>query len=125
MDQQAPNYRGEFLKSPQHVALGLLTIGLGFLSAELLPLIIGVTLYTLGWVYLPDMGFFRRWVDRRRNAANQAEEAKKLADFVRRREALLDSLSQRRRERYRTLAFVCRDIEAAGADSPLASPDPA
>ena len=52
MDEQAPNYHREFLKSPQHAALGLLTLGLGFLSAQLLPLIAGATLYTLGWIYL-------------------------------------------------------------------------
>ena len=44
MDEQPPNYRREFLTSPQHVGLGLLTIGLGFISAQLLPLIIGGTL---------------------------------------------------------------------------------
>ena len=37
MDEQTPNYRGEFFKSPHHAALGRLTLGLGFLSAELLP----------------------------------------------------------------------------------------
>ena len=64
MDEQAPNYHAEFLKSPQHAALGLLTLGVGFMSGMLLPLIAGVTLYTLGWIYLPDLPFFRRWVDR-------------------------------------------------------------
>ena len=39
MEQQAPNYRSEFLKSPQHVALGLLTLGVGFMSGAVLPLI--------------------------------------------------------------------------------------
>ena len=30
MEDQAPNYRSEFLTSPQHVALGLLTLGCSF-----------------------------------------------------------------------------------------------
>ena len=30
MEEQAPNYRGEFLPSPHHAALGLLTLGAGF-----------------------------------------------------------------------------------------------
>src|SRR6266851_2248322 len=125
MDDQAPNYRREFLGSPQHAALGLITLGLGFLSANLLGLIIGGTLYTLGWLHLPDMALFRRWVDRRRETSRRAAEAQKVADFVRRRDALLDSLSGSRRERYSRLAAVCRDIETASADNPLASPDPA
>jgi len=125
MDDQAPNYRREFLRSPHHAAFGLFTLGLGFLSANLLGLIVGGTLYTLGWLYLPDMPFFRRWVDRRHETARRAAEAQKVADFVRRRDALLDSLSSSRRERYSRLAAVCRDIETASADNPLASPDPA
>src|SRR5881396_1503013 len=125
MDDQPPNYRREFLGSPHHAAFGLLTLGVAFLSANLLGLIVGGTLYTLGWLHLPDMPFFCRWVDRRHEAATRAAEAQKVADFVRRRDALLDSLSASRRERYSRLAAVCRDIETASADNPLASPDPA
>src|SRR6266478_3512996 len=119
MDEQPPNYHREFLKSPQHVGWGLLTLGLGFVSAQLLPLIIGGTLYSLGWVYLPDMSFFRNWVDRRREAARRDEEMKKVTAFVQRRDALVGSLSARCRGQYNNLAAVCRDIEVASADSPL------
>jgi hypothetical protein len=125
MEQPAPNYRGEFLKSPHHATLGLLTLGLGFLSAELLPLIAGVTMYALGWIYLPDIKFFRGWVDRRGEAARRAADELKLAEFLKRREVLVGTLLPTRRERYRRLAAVCRDIEQASADSPLASTDPA
>lgn len=125
MDEQTPNYRSEFLKSPHHVVFGLLTLGLGFISAELLPLIAGGTIYALGWIYLPDLGFFRSWVDRRHQRARQAQEALKVAEFVQRREGLLASLSPQRREKYRALSRVCQDIERASADSPLASADPA
>jgi len=124
MDEQPPNYRREFLTSPQHVGLGLLTLGLGFISAQLLPLIIGGTLYSLGWLYLPDMTFFRGWVDRRRQAERQEEEMKKLTAFVQRRDALISSLSATCRAQYNSLAAVCRDIEVASADNPLASAAP-
>ena len=125
MDEQAPNYRGEFLKSPHHAALGILTLGLGFLMAELLPLIVGATLYTLGWIYLPDMSFFRRWVDKRYDKAKRAQEMQKVADFVSKREELLGTLSPERRARYNQLARVCRDIEVASADNLLASQEAA
>ncbi len=125
MEEQAPNYRGEFLRSPHHAALGLLTIGLGFLSAQLLPLIAGATVYALGWIYLPDFALFRNWVDRGRNKAKQADDAAKIAEFIRRRDALVASLSPSRRERYNRLAQVCGDIEVASADNMLASADPA
>jgi len=124
MEDQAVNYHAEFWKSPHHVALAFLTLGLGFLSAQLLGLIAGVTAYVLGWIYLPDLPFFRRWVDRREETAKRAGEAQKVADFVQRRDALLRSLLPERRERYSRLAQVCRDIETASVDNPLAAADP-
>ena len=123
MEEQAPNYHSEFLPSPHHAALGVLTLGVGFLSANLLGLIVGGTLYALGWIYLPDMPFFRRWVDRRGEATRRAAEVQRVAEFVQRRDALLNSLAASRRERYARLAAVCRDIEMAGADNPLATAD--
>jgi hypothetical protein len=124
MDDKAPNYHREFLTSPQHAALGLLTLGAGFASGMILPLIAGATCYALGWIYMPDLPFFRKWVDRRYNSARSSEEAQKVAAFVRRRDALVASLSPERRERYNRLASVCQDIENASADNPLASSDP-
>jgi hypothetical protein len=124
MDDQAPNYHGEFLGSPQHAALALATLGVGFLTAQVLGLIAGATLYTLGWIYVPDLPFFRRWVDRRHEGAKRAAEAQKVAEFVARRDGLLRSLSADGRERYARLAQVCRDIETASADNLLASADP-
>src|SRR6266436_5594654 len=123
MDEQPPNYHREFLPSPHHAALGFLTLGVGFCSAGLLPLILGATCYVLGWIYLPDIPFFRRWVDNRHEAVRRADEQQKVADFVKRRENLIASLSPSRRERYRKLAQVCRDIENASADNPMASAD--
>ncbi len=123
MEQPAPNYHSEFLPSPHHAVLGVLTLGVGFVSANLLGLILGGTLYALGWIYLPDMPFFRRWVDRRGEAARRAADAQRVAEFVQRRDALLNSLAPSRRERYARLAAVCRDIEMAGADNPLVTAD--
>jgi hypothetical protein len=123
MEEQAPNYRSEFMTSPHHAGLGILTLGVGFLSGNLLGLIVGGTLYAIGWIFGPDLPLFRRWVDRRHDAARRAIEMQRVAGFIQRRNALMDSLSPSRRERYSRLADVCRDIETAGADNPLASPD--
>ncbi len=123
MPEDAINYHAEFFKSPHQAVLALLTLGVGFLSAQWLGLIAGITAYVLGWIYLPDLPFFRNWVDRRHESVKQAGEAQKVADFVQRRDALLRSLSPERRERYARLAQVCRDIENASADNLLASAD--
>src|SRR5580765_6644307 len=124
MEPQASNYRREFLKSPHHVGLGLLTVGLGFISGAALPLIVGGTLSSLGWLYLPDFAFFRHWVENRNQAARQAEESKKVADFVQRRDALIGSLSTRCREKYRNLSGVCHDIESASSENSLVPSNP-
>lgn len=116
MEQPPPNYHAEFLKSPHHVVFGLLTVGAGFMAASIIPLIAGATVYALGWVYLPDFGFFKNWVNRRRERERRTEEAASVAQFVQRREALLMSLPPDHRERYRVLSQVCQDIERAGAD---------
>ncbi|HWQ91468.1 MAG TPA: hypothetical protein VN673_07335 [Clostridia bacterium] len=125
MDEPAQNYRREFLSSPHHAALGLLTLGAGFISANLLGLIVGATAYALGWIYVPDFSLFRKWVDRRFQSAKSTEEAQRLAEFHQRRQDLLRSLAEKRQERYFRLAQVCRDIENATAENPIASADPA
>ena len=122
MDEPSPNYRREFMRSPQHAAFGLALLGSLALFVHPLALIAAPTLYALGWIYLPDLGFFRRWVDRRGQAARRAEEMQKVTEFVQRREALIHSLSPTRREKYTQLAHVCRDIESASAENPLAAP---
>ncbi len=123
MDEQAPNYRAEFLKSPHHAALGLLTLGVGIISGAALPLIVGATLYAVGWVHMPDMAFFRHWVDGRYDAVKRAAELARVAEFQKRRDALLAGLSSERRRRYQILAQVCHDIESASAENPMMASD--
>jgi hypothetical protein len=124
MHDLQPNYLKEFIKSPHHVWLGLLTVGTGFLLASPLALIAGGTAYALGWIYLPDMAVFRNWVNRRGEAERRAAALAQVEDFLKRREALLVALSPTRRTRYMELAGVCRDIEAATSESQLASREP-
>ena len=117
MTESAPSARSLFLKSPHHAYLALLTLGAGFVSGEPLYLLAGATAYVLGWIYLPDMPIFRRWVERRENAAKDAASRAEVAAFTKRRDALLASLPVKLRERYHTLAQVCRTIERAAAEN--------
>src|SRR6266481_1581065 len=115
------SYRGEFLKSPHHAWFGLLTLGSGFLSAQPLLFLAGLTAYAIGWVYLPDLPLFRGWVNRREAEAHRQVEQAKVNQFLRRRDAILSSLAQDRLQRYQTLADVCQNIETASAESATAS----
>jgi len=123
MDEQPPNYRREFFRSKHHAWLGLLTLGMGFLLGADRPLflLLGGAAYVLGWIYLPDMGFFRRAVDRRREESKLAVTAQELAEFQQKRDALLASLSSHLRRRYHELAEVCRQIEKTTMDGPRAA----
>lgn len=124
VDEQPPNYHSEFLKSPHHAWWGLGTVGLGFLLATPLTLIAGATAYALGWIYMPDMPFFKSWVGNRVSAAKRQAMLVEVAAFVQRRDALLGALTPVRRERYAALAAVCQDIESASADAAPATEDP-
>jgi hypothetical protein len=71
------------------------------------------------------MTFFKRWVDNRFELVRQAAAQAQVNDFIKRRDALLATLSPGRRGRYESLAAVCRDIESASADNPMTAADPA
>ena len=90
----------------------MLTLGLGFLSAQWLALILGVTAYTLGWIYLPDLPFFRKWVDRRREEVKRSSALAEVAAFKQRRQSLLASLSPSRCERYNALVAEFNGLTA-------------
>ncbi len=112
--------RREFFQSPHHAALAVATLGVGFASGEPLYFILGAAAYVLGWVYLPDMGFFRGWVEKRQQQQAAAVEAGQTADFKARRDATLSALTSSRRQRYGALAEVCQQIEQTigAADDP-------
>lgn len=126
MDSQPPQYRREFLKSPHHAWLGLLTLGAGLIIGAdyRIALLAAPAAYALGWVYLPDMGFFRRWVDRRRQSAQQAIGLAEAADFLKKRDELLAKLSTPRRQHYHALTAVCRDIEQASGEQSMSPGEP-
>jgi hypothetical protein len=88
-------------------------LGIGFATGEPLYFIIGAVAYVLGWVYVPDLGFFSSWVEKKRHAETAAAEAGELASFTARRDAALAELTQARRQRYAALSDVCREIDRA------------
>jgi hypothetical protein len=127
MDAAPPKYRREFFRSPHHAGLGLVTLGTGFILSAAFPLalLVAPAAYALGWVYGPDLPWFRRWVDRRRASAEQAAGLAEAAAFLQRRDDILAKLGPSRRQRYHLLASVCRDIEAASAEQSLTPNEPA
>jgi hypothetical protein len=121
---EQPAYRREFFKSPHHGWLGLCTLGFGFVSAQPLFMLAGAAAYAIGWVYLPDLPFFRNWVDQREATAKRALEEAQVQHFVRQRDAMLSGLAPARRQQYQALSEVCFDIEQmSGGDATDTEPD--
>jgi hypothetical protein len=105
--------RREFLRSPHHAALAAATLGVGFATGEPLYFILGAAAYVLGWVYLPDLNFFKGWVQKKQEAQIAAAEAGELKSFQARRDAALAELTNSRRQRYSALANICIDVDRA------------
>ena len=107
--------------------MALATLGTGLiLGADYrLALLIGPAAYVLGWIYVPDFKIFRNWLNRKHNAQQLAAAQAEAAQFVQRRDALLEQLSNHGRTKYHELAAVCRDIESASEENSLTPEDPA
>jgi len=111
-DPQDNNLK-KFLKSPHHLWLLALTLGVGFISANPFVLAAGLALYAVGWIYLPDMGVFQRWVGRHMDQIASAKSQQQIQAFRERRQTLMAGLSPARLRRYLDVAGVCQDIEKA------------
>ena len=67
-----------FAKSPHHLWLGLLTLGVGVATVSTIGLVAGVAAYALGWIYLPDSRLFNNWLAKRK----QGDDGAKLRNFL-------------------------------------------
>ncbi len=102
-----------FAKSPHHLWLGALTLGLGIASASGFGMIAGGALYLLGWIYLPDTPVFQRWLEKRRRAAEADPEAEARADALfANRQRIFTALAPGRQDRYRELETIGAEIES-------------
>ena len=117
MFDPADNFFKRFLKSPHHLWLAGLTLGVGFLSANVVVFGVCIGLYVLGWIHLPDTAMYKNWVQRHLDALAQQADSAKVQAFVARRTALINQLSRERRGRYQELGNVCQEIIRATQDS--------
>ena len=96
-----------FAKSPHHLWLGLLTLGVGVATVSTIGLVAGVAAYALGWIYLPDSRLFNVWLANRK----QGDEGAKLRQFLFQRRQIYDALRSSTRERYDRLAAEIENLQ--------------
>jgi len=117
MFDPADNFFKRFLKSPPHLWLAGLTLGVGFLSANVVILGVCLGLYLLGWIHLPDTAMYKNWVKHHLDGLAQQADSAKIQAFIARRTALISQLSRERRSRYQELGNVCQEIIKATQDN--------
>lgn len=102
--------RQAFFKSPHHAALAASTLGVGFATGEPLGLIVGAVAYVIGWIYLPDLGFFTRWRERKVQEALEKERQGVLGEFAMQRDTFLRQLTEGRRQQHAAFVQTCQQI---------------
>jgi len=106
----------KFFKSPHHLWLLALTVGVGFISANPFIFAGGLALYAVGWIHLPDMDIFQNWVRKNTDRIAAVKSQAEVQAFLARRQSLIASLTSERLRRYMDVARVCQDIEKATQD---------
>lgn len=121
-DMTAPQRFAAFLRSPHHAWLALLTLGIGLASASVPGMIAAAAAYALGWIFLPDLRWFREWARRRNEAAGAAASAETRARFDEERAKTYAQLSPAGKSAYDRLARAAEEVRSSsgGSDSPHA-----
>ena len=73
--------------------------------------------YALVWIYGPDTGFFRKWVDDKRASAQRVLDDEKILAFENKRDRIIAGLNRPDQAKYWDLVNVCKEIEKIGGDS--------
>jgi hypothetical protein len=107
------HYRHSFWRSRQHGWLALATLAPGFVSGHPLGLIAGLALYALGLLFLPDLPFVRRAIDRQSALARQADAEAKRTEWLADQKVLLADLASERADRHAEFLALCDDIETS------------
>lgn len=84
------------------------------MTGEPLGLIAGAVAYVLSWIYVPDFGFFRGWMDKKSEEAKLAAAGLELQDFAKQRDTLVGELNSDRRRRNDAFRQTYSTIAPAG-----------
>lgn len=105
-----------FATSPWHAWSALLTLGPGVASLDPFYAVLGVAAYLGAWVFLPDSGPFRRWIERREAASRAVEEQAEALEWDRRQKALFEPLTPARKAEFLEISRISDDIERLVAE---------
>lgn len=105
-------YYKAFFLDGAHLALGVATLGAGFVAASIPALIGGAAAYALGLIFLPESPWFRKVVDRREAAALAARRKQAQAERRRQVEVILKQCRPADRLQYKEVEEICGEILA-------------
>lgn len=111
------NYFREYLHSKLHFIFGGATLGIGFLSASWLMLIIGIVAYIMGLMFIPDLPWFKKRIDAKYKSIADAADALQIEQFKLKRDSQFRSLTPSRKEKYNDLSDICKEIEKTTLES--------
>lgn len=103
---------GAFLKSPHHAWLALLTLGAGLATVSVPGLIVAAAAYALGWIFLPDSGRFRQWLQARLDTAGSANAAATAEQFRSERAKVYARLTPEGKSAYDALATAVEEVKS-------------
>jgi rRNA-processing protein FCF1 len=109
----AIDYFKEFVKSKLHMYFGGICLGLTILSGNWFILILCAVVYGLGLAFIHELPFFQKNIDAKYQVILDANQAKEVEKFKVNRDNQLSALTKSRRDKYLTLASVCKEIEKA------------
>jgi len=110
-------YHAHFLGSVNHAWLLLVTVGVGIAVATPLSLVAGLAAYGLGVIFLPDLPFFRKGCDEKRQAEIVARQTEESSSKEKVRSALLQKLAPKVRARWQNFSATCQELQTKLSDA--------
>lgn len=106
-----PNYFQEYLHSKLHLWIGLGCLGLALFSLNFAIIILAAAVYAAAMWLVHDLPSFKKQVDDKYNAEQQAIDYKKVSDFKANRDRQVMALTKTRQGKYLELSEICKGIE--------------
>jgi hypothetical protein len=105
------NFTREFIKSKTNIVIALSTLGLGFMCGEWYTLVLGIIIYGLSIMFIPEMPWFKNKITNEYQEIEKENNEKEKQVLIEKRNLQLSTLQPTRKDKYYSLAETCSKIE--------------